>query len=278
MKTRACSGWHQLIAIATMLLAASTHAMAINRNVIELQVRVREMNDQAMIMQQSMDESFGALADSLKQSSARLSAVQGRLTKLMQRIKAQNEGVNSVSLTQQMTALRQSMGELTSRAQEIESRVQTLSAEIKTPTATMVTTGYDPPPDLLFRNGLEDYEAGRYKLAIQEFAEYVNSYSAAGQAGEAQFYLADCEYWAGQYQSAERDFRTLEQQYPGIESAAAELKTGMCRMKLAQPDAARNAFRDVIERYPDSIEAMDARSALNKIGMEARTASSYPNY
>jgi TolA-binding protein len=47
-------------------------------------------------------------------------------------------------------------------------------------------------------------------------------------------------------------------------------------MKLAQLDAARDEFRHVIERYPDSVEAIDARSALKQMGMEAEVGQSYP--
>jgi TolA-binding protein len=142
----------------------------------------------------------------------------------------------------------------------------------------VVGAGEVLPPGVLFLNGLEDYEAGRYKLASQEFAQYVKVYSATDRAAQAQFYLADSEYWAGDYQNAVRDFDELEQQYPTTEAATVELKKGLCLMKLAQPDAARDEFRHIIERYPDSVEAMDARSELKQMGMEADVGQSYPKF
>jgi TolA-binding protein len=259
-----------------LLFASTSPAFAVNRGVIELQVRVRDMNDQAMILQQSMDQRLGTLTQSLKQTSAQLAVSQEKLSKLQQAMQATSDSTRAGSLSRRMTALTQSISDLGTRLQQIEHQVQTLRAEIGQPAPAVIAAGQAPPPDALFHNGLEDYEAGRYKLASQEFSEYVKVYSATDRAGQAQFYLADSEYWAGDYQSAVRDFDELEQQYPATEAATVELKKGLCLMKLAQPDAARDQFRHIIERYPDSVEAMDARSALGKLGMEANVGPSYP--
>ena len=45
-------------------------------------------------------------------------------------------------------------------------------------------------------------------------------------------------------------------------------------MKMGRPDAASAEFRSVIQRYPNSVEAMEARTALEKPEMGARTALS----
>jgi TolA-binding protein len=273
MRISVCSGCRWWAAIAVVLLASTSPAFAVNRHVIELQVRVRGMSDQTMILQQSMDESFGAMTQSLQQTAAELAASQNRLAKLQRAVRATSKSARDGSLAQQISALRQSTSDLDARMQQIERQVQTLSAEIGPPAQTAVATGAALPPGVLFRNGMEDYEAGRYKLASREFAEYLKFYSVADQAALAQFYLADSEYWAGDYQSAVRDFGKVEQQYPGIKTATVELRKGLCLMKLAEPDAARNEFHYIIERYPNSVEAMDARSALERLGMAANDDS-----
>jgi TolA-binding protein len=259
-----------------LLLAASTLVFASDRNVIELQVRIRDLDDQAMILQQSLDENFDAFAQSLQQTSTQLAVTQKQLGKLQQALAAASENPPSGSLTRQMATLTQSTSELGACIGQIEQQVHTLSGEIGQPPQAAVAAGQAPPPDVLFVNGLGDYEAGRYKLASQEFAQYVKVYSATDRAAQAQFYLADSEYWAGDYQNAARDFDQLEQQYPTTEAATVELRKGVCLMKLAQLGAARDEFRHVIERYPDSVEAMAARSALKQMGMEANVEQSYP--
>ncbi len=274
----ACLDWNRLAAVTLLLVASASPAPAANRHVIELQVRVRTMSDQSMMMQQSMDENFGAMTQSLQQTAAELTASQQKLARLRQAVQATGEATRSGSLPRQLAMLTQSTSALGASMENIEHRVQALSAEIGQPSQTVVTAGEAPPPGILFRNGMEDYEAGRYKLASQEFAEYVRFYSDTDQTPQAQFYLADSEYWAGDYRRALNDFDKMEQQYPTTEAATVELRKGLSLMKLGESEAARQEFRHLVERYPQSVEAMDARSALGKLGMEANIGYPYPRY
>jgi TolA-binding protein len=241
---------------------SSNPALAVNRNAIEAQVRLRAISDQAMIMQQSMEQSFASTTQSLKQSSEQLAKTEEKLSNLKKTVQAESESTPLGSLTEQLTALTRSTSEVDACLQEIEHQAQVLGSEIGKPAQATVAVGQVPPPDILLRSGMEDYDAGRYKLASQEFAQYMKFYSSTDQAAQAEFYLADSEYWAGDYQSALSDFDVLEQQYPATEPATVELKQGLCLMKLGELDAAKAAFHRIIDRYPNSVEAMDARSAL----------------
>lgn len=270
--------WHHLTSITMVVLASSSLAFATNRDVIRLQVQVRDMNDQAMILQQSLDEDFGAITESLKQTTAQLTANESRLDKLQQIVQETSEGNRTASLSLQLAALTQSTSEASIQLEHIESGVQTLGAEIGPPTQAMVAAGQAPPPDVLFRSGMEDYEAGRYKLAGQEFAEYVKFYSATDQAGQAQYYLADSEYWSGDYRGALNDFDRLEQQDLQTDAASIELKRGRSLARLGNLDEARNVFLRLIERYPNSVEAMDARSALSGLDVGTDLTLSYPKH
>ncbi|MGA7295176.1 MAG: tetratricopeptide repeat protein [Terriglobales bacterium] len=273
----ACSIWRK-VAAATVFLVASNLAFAANRLVIDLQVRVQAMSDQAMIMQQSMDQNFGSMTQSLKNVTAGLVAVQKKLARFMQTVPAQGQVQRNNSVTSQMTTLMQSASELGASVQQLEHQAQTLSAEIGVPAQPVPAPGQVPSPDVLFSNGMEDYDAGRYKLASQEFAEYMKFYSATTHAARAQFYLADSEYWAGDYQAAVQDFDKLEENYPATDTATVELKKGLSFMNLAEIDAARDEFRQLIERYPKSAEAIDARSQLQAPGIGPSVDLSHPGY
>ena len=125
----ACSIWRK-VAAATVFLVASNLAFAANRLVIDLQVRVQAMSDQAMIMQQSMDQNFGSMTQSLKNVTAGLVAVQKKLARFMQTVPAQGQVQRNNSVTSQMTTLMQSASELGASVQQLEHQAQTLSAEI----------------------------------------------------------------------------------------------------------------------------------------------------
>jgi TolA-binding protein len=262
MKAKVWSWWYYLVVLILLSVVSSHPAFAVNRNAIETQVRLQAISDQAMIMQQSMDQSFASTTQLLKQSSEQLAHIREKLSSLQKNVQAEGESTPLAPLTQQLTALTRSTSELDARLQEIEHQAQILGSEIGKPAQAVASAGQAPPPDILLRSGMEDYDAGRYKLASQEFAQYMKFYSSTDQAARAQFYLADSEYWAGDYKSALTEFDVLEQQYPTTEPATVELKQGLCLMKLGKLDAAKAAFHRIVNRYPNSVEAMDARSAL----------------
>jgi TolA-binding protein len=274
-----CSSWHRVIVGAVLLAASDSPALAADRHVIEVQVQVQAMSDQAMIMQQSIDENFGAMSQSFKQTRAQLAASREELARWKRVLQTTSPmATGSARWSRQVAELNKSTRDLDSGLQGIEDRVQTLSTEIGQPVQAVVPAAEAPRPDVLFHSALKDYEAGNYKLAGQEFAEYVKFYSSSDQAGQAQFYLADSEYWGGDYKSAVQDFDKLEQQYPATEPASVKLKEGLSLMKMGRPDAASAELRGVIQRYPNSVEAMEARTALAKPEMGARTALSLPRW
>jgi septal ring factor EnvC (AmiA/AmiB activator) len=122
--------WHHLTSITMVVLASSSLAFATNRDVIRLQMQVRDMNDQAMILQQSLDEDFGAITESLKQTTAQLTANESRLDKLQQIVQETSEGNRTASLSLQLAALTQSTSEASIQLEHIESGVQTLACLI----------------------------------------------------------------------------------------------------------------------------------------------------
>ena len=130
---------------------------------------------------------------------------------------------------------------------------------------------------MLYNNALRDYNAGRYDLATQEFADYLKFYGDTELAGNAQFYVADIEYRQGNFQQAVTDYdKVLEQYAGGNKTAAAQLKKGFALLELGQKPEGIKELNSVIARYPRSIEATQARDRLRKLGA-APAASRKPS-
>jgi tol-pal system protein YbgF len=131
-----------------------------------------------------------------------------------------------------------------------------------------------PPADVLYNNGLRDYNSGKYDLASQEFNDYVKYYPNTEQAGNAQFYLADIEYRQGNFEAAARDYDKVVEQYPGgNKAAAAQLKKGYSLLELGQRDAGIRELKSLIGRYPRSVEASQARDRLRRLGVTVGTTT-----
>jgi tol-pal system protein YbgF len=127
-----------------------------------------------------------------------------------------------------------------------------------------------PPPDLLYKNALRDYNAGKADLATQEFSDYIKYYRNTDLAGNAYFYLAEMEYRAQNYAEAVKNYDQVVQNFPGGNKAAsASLKKGFALIELGQTDDGVAELRHLIQRYPKSSEALQARDRLKKLGVPA---------
>jgi tol-pal system protein YbgF len=130
---------------------------------------------------------------------------------------------------------------------------------------------------VLYNNALRDYNAAKYQLAQQEFADYLKFYGNTDLAGNAQFYVAEIEYRQGNYQQAVTEYDKVLEQYPGGNKApAAQLKKGFALLESGQKDAGVKELQSLIARYPRAPEAAQAKDRLRKAGVGS-TASRKPS-
>jgi tol-pal system protein YbgF len=125
-----------------------------------------------------------------------------------------------------------------------------------------------PPPDVLYNNALRDFNAGKNDLATQEFSDYIKFYPNTDLAGNSYFYLADMEYRQGNFQQAVKNYDQVIQNFPtGNKAPAAQLKKGFALLELGQAEDGVAELRHVIQRYPRSSEALQAKERLRKMGV-----------
>jgi tol-pal system protein YbgF len=151
--------------------------------------------------------------------------------------------------------------------EDMQSAQQSLAAQ----QAQQQAMAQAPPPDVLYNNALRDFNAAKNDLAVQEFNDYIKYYPNTDLAGNAYYYLADIEFRQGNYQQAAKDYDQVLQNFPsGNKAAAAQLKKGFALLELGQNDAGVTELRHVIQRYPRSPEATQARDRLRKLGASPR--------
>ena len=87
-------------------------------------------------------------------------------------------------------------------------------------------------------------------------------------AGNAQYYIAEIDYRQGRYPAAIKGYDVVLEQYPGNpKTPAAQLRKGESLISLNQKDAGIRELRSLIQRYPQTPEAQQARTRLNAIGV-----------
>jgi len=267
--------------IVTMLLLclSETPMWAANKEMVQLQTSVDDLKAQMTQMAQSFNERMGVMKNLLDQNTDSMNKAAAAITDLQTTLqKQQNDSTSHVDqLSGQIQALNDTLDELKVRLarvskqlEDMQAAQQSLAAQQAQQTQQQQQLAQAPPPDVLYANALRDYQGGKNDLATQEFSDYVKFYPNTDLAGNAYFYLADIEYKQGNYQQAANDYDKVLQNFPsGNKAASAQLKKGYALIELGQKDAGVAELRHVIQRYPRSPEASEARERLRKLGVSA---------
>ena len=271
---------YRFSAIGVLLIcfgANLTPAWGVSKEIIQLQTQVQALQDQMTHMQQSFDERMGVMknlmdqnTDSMNKVAASMTALQGSLEKLQ----ADNGG-KVEQLSGQIQALNDSLDELKARLAKVSKQLEDMQAAQQSVAAGQAAQqaqqqalAQAPPPDVLYNNGLRDYNAGKNDIAKQEFSDYVKFYPNTDLAGNAYFYLAEIAYKEGNFQEAVTNYDQVLQNFPtGNKAPSADLKKALALIELGKKDDGITELRHVIERYPRSNEALQARDRLRKLGV-----------
>jgi tol-pal system protein YbgF len=277
-----------LILLSIFWLGA-TQAWAVSKEMIELQTQVQALQDQMARMQQGFDERMGVMKNLMDQNTDSMNKVGASIGNLQTSLQKQqgDEGTRVDQLSGQIQTLNDSLDELKARLSKVSKQLEDMQAAQQnlasqpsagqTPGAAQPSAqplaAQAPSPDVLYNNGLRDYNAGNGDLATQEFSDYIKFYPNTDLAGNAYFYLAELSYRQGNYPAAIKNYDLVLQSFPdGNKAAAAELKKGYALVELGQKDDGINSLRHVVQRYPRSNEALQAKEKLHKMGVATTAA------
>ncbi|HMK23226.1 MAG TPA: tetratricopeptide repeat protein [Terriglobales bacterium] len=261
--------------LAALLLSAPP-SFGASKEIIQLQTQVQQLQEQMSAMKQSFDERMGVMknlveqnTDAANKTTAAIAALQNTLQK------QQGDAAGKVDqLSGQIQALNDTMDELKVRLakvskqlEDMQSTQQSLAAQQQAAQAQAQAQAQAPPPDVLYANALRDYNGGKNDLASQEFSDYVKFYPNTDLAGNSYFYLAELQFRAGNYQQAVANYDQVLQNFPsGNKAASAQLKKGFALIEMGQKDDGVQELRHLIQRYPKTNEATQARERLRKLG------------
>jgi tol-pal system protein YbgF len=287
------------VAICGMMASSLPARATDNKNMIELQVQLQQLQDTLARMQQNEDERWAlskAMLDanttSLMKMSAAVAWIQsslaaqqeaggGKLDQIAGQVQSVHDSIDE--LRAHIARLEKTLNDLQAQAQNISSAppagaTVTSDAGAGQPAATApvaaapapaaATAATAPPVHDLYESAYRDYSGGRYDLAGQEFTQVVQAYPQDDLAGAAQFYIGEIAYKHGKYHEAAQDYQVVIDQYPGSEkAAAAELRRGEALVQTGERTEGIRSLRRVIQRYPQSPEAAQAKTHLTALGV-----------
>ncbi|MCX6631321.1 MAG: tetratricopeptide repeat protein, partial [Candidatus Solibacter sp.] len=190
----------------------------------------------------------------------------------------------------ELRTLGQAVGDLTA----LMNRMQVQLADINTAIKVMQTPPAPPPaqpgqpaatPDAppmsatkMYDAALGDYRAGKYELAIQEFADYLKYYGNTDYAPNAQFYVAMIHFVQSNFETAVKEFDMVLEKYPdNNKTADSLLYKGRALVKMpGHKTEGANEFMEVIRRYPKSDQSVQACTERKALGLNCGAPAAAP--
>jgi tol-pal system protein YbgF len=268
-----------VLALLSTLWLAVTPAWGVSKEMIQLQTQVQQLQEQMTAMQRGFDERMGVMKNLVETNTDAVNKATAAVTTLQTTLQKQ-QGDSSTHVDQlsgQIQSLNDTLDELKARLakvskqlEDMQSSQQSLAAQQATTQAQAQAQASAPPPDVLYNNALRDYNGDKSDLAIQEFSDYVKFYPNTELSGNSYFYLGEIQFRQGNYQQAAQSYDQVLQNFPtGNKAASAQLKKGFALIELGKQNEGVAELRHLIQRYPRSNEALQARERLKKLGVSA---------
>jgi tol-pal system protein YbgF len=268
-----------LLALLSVLWFGVMPAWGVNKEMVQLQTQVEQLQQQMTAMQRSFDERMGVMKNLVEQDTDAVNKVAAALTGLQNTLQKQqgDSGGKIEQLSGQIQTLNDTLDELKVRLAKVSKQLEDMQAAQQTQAASQAQAqaqqqaqAQAPPPDVLYNNAVRDYNGGKNDLATQEFTDYIKFYPNTDLAGNSYFYLAEIQYRQGNYQQAVQNYDLVLQNFPsGNKAASAQLKKGFALLELGKQDDGVRELRHLLQRYPHSPEALQARERLRKLGVPA---------
>jgi TolA-binding protein len=143
----------------------------------------------------------------------------------------------------------------------LPANAQPIPAEpVATPSANAPSAGD------MYRGAYADYISARYPLATSEFSDLIKAHPDDNLAGNAYFYLGEMAMRTSKPSVAIKNYDQVLNRYPdNAKVPAAELHKAYSLIDSHQPEAAERQLHALIQRFPVSPEASQARAKLNAL-------------
>jgi len=276
MKTHRIS---TVVGLFLVLWTSVAPAYGANKDMVQLQTQVQQLQEQMTAMKTGFDQSMGVMRNLVEKDTDAVNKVVNALNTLQTNLQKQQEGEGSKTeqLSGQIQALNDTMDEIKVRLAKVTKQLEDMQAAQQSFAATQATQQAQqqqmasaPPPDVLYNNGLRDYNGGKNDLATQEFSDYIKFYPNTDLAGNSYYYLGELQFKQANYQQAVQSYDQVLQNFPsGNKAASAQLKKGFALLELGKQDDGVSELRHLIQRYPHSPEALQARDRLRKVGVSS---------
>ena len=139
------------------------------------------------------------------------------------------------------------------------------------PEAASAPAPAGPSTQDMYRTAYSDYMAGKYQLASSEFSDLIKAAPDDNLSGNAFFYLGEMNLRTQKPTAAIRDYNQLIERYPANSKIpAGQLHKAEAMFSMRQTEGGVRELRSLLQRYPNSPEATQARQKLASLHVSSR--------
>lgn len=160
----------------------------------------------------------------------------------------------------EIAALRSEVAKKADRIDELQRELRELKTA-QAATGGPPATGYEGR----YQQALQTYQSRKYREAITLFESLLAAQPNHKLADNCQYWIGECRYALGEYEQAIADFQKVFGLGDGNKSDAAQLKLGLCYLRLGDKLRAKEEFQRLLVEYPKSEFAPRAQSYLDKL-------------
>jgi len=233
------------------------HAHAVNKDMVQLQTQIQQLQDAIARLQQSNDERMGVLKDLVQQSTDTINKMSVAVNGLELRMQNQQDAAakNTEQLSGQVQALNDSIDELKARLGRMEKTLGDVQGQIQTTNGTLANMPAPagsaiPPSQPAPANATE---APGDNAPASTASAHQPQASGGGPSPQALYRTAYSDYMAGNYPLATSEFGDLIKAFPDDNlSGNGYFYMGEIAVKNNKPSIAVKNYDHVIEHYPDN--------------------------
>jgi tol-pal system protein YbgF len=285
-----------IILSVTLIAVSAVPAFAQNRREMQMMADIRMLQEQTQQLQQQMQTAITQLADALKAINTRIDEQTNSTRKSFAdqklivdelsnnlrivRERVDDSNVRIGSLSQEVEALRLAIpqypppGLPTLPAVDPTQPAGAVPATPTEPAPAPPPTVPPPPmaagpgvsPQRMFDTAWSDYTTGQWALCVGGFDQYLRTFPRSELAGDAQFYIGECNFSDGKFTEAVDAYNRVITNYARSSKVPDSLyKRALALERLSQFDRARESYELVMKTYPDSEAARLAKQNLARL-------------
>ncbi|MDQ2834396.1 MAG: tetratricopeptide repeat protein [Acidobacteriota bacterium] len=253
------------VLIALLISLSSSPAFAVNKDMVQLQTQVQELQDAVARLQQSNDERMGVMKDLVQQSADSVNKMAANLNTVQHQMQAQQDAQNGKldQLSGQIQSLNDSIDEIKARLTALQKIMQEVQSQQQSPGAAQPGSGGSvaSPAPLTAKPTTEPEHSGPAPV-VRQGKPSADVPLAAGPASTSSistppvddlYKTALGDYMSAKYALSSSEFGDVIRSYPDHPLAGnSSYYQGEIEYRGGHYAAAVKAYDSVISQFPDS--------------------------